>query len=905
MKNKTTRFLIVSLIGVALLCVFAFSFLAVYMNRLTADTISKVGRLYMSSTSTQVSNHFGSIIGLRMDQLEALARKVPGEDIHTDQAKRDALILDARSDFEYLAFYRADNTFDMLYGSELTVISPDTFLASLLEGENKVATGTNAFDEKVVLLGVPVSHSSEEEPCVALVAGVPVSYIRDHLSLEENSDNAYSFIIRKDGTFVLRTMNAYRDSYFERVLDVYEDVNGISPDQYVGELSESMALGTDYSSELTMKNGGDRYRLYATSLPYTEWYLITFMPYSTVDAIVSDFSRELVVLTSLSAAVVLVVLLLVFCRYFGLTHQQLREVEKARAAEEHARLEAEKARSAEEHARIEAEKARSAEEHARIEAEKARSAEEHARIEAERSQREAEHANRAKSEFLSNMSHDIRTPMNAIVGMTAIATANIDDRQQVENCLKKITLSSKHLLGLINDVLDMSKIESGKMTLNPDQLSLREVVDGIVSICQPQVRAKRQQFDVSIHDISTENVICDGVRLNQVLINLLSNAIKFTPDGGEICMALYEEDSPKGEDYVRIHIRVKDNGIGMSEEFQKRIFDSFSREDSARVHRTEGTGLGMAITKFIVVDAMQGTIDVESRQGKGTEFHITLDLERGAATEEDMILPNWDMLVVDDDRQLCESTVASLASIGVSAEWALDGGTALDMVSARQKSGNNYHVILLDWKLPDTDGVTVAQRIREMVGGGVPILLISAYDWGEIEQKARAAGINGFISKPLFRSTLFNSLRQFAGMEQRREEPVRPEAGRDLTGKRLLLAEDNELNWEVASELLSEEGLELEWAQNGQLCVEKLLASPVGYYDAILMDLRMPVMGGHEAAQVIRSLDRADRDLPIIAMTADAFAEDVKRSLECGMNAHVAKPIDVREVMRLLDKFIP
>ena len=856
MKNKTTRFLITSLVGVALLCVCVFSFFAVHMSGQSASTINKIGALYMSSMSQQISAHFESIIGLQMNQLMALVGTIPPDGGSQDGAVQEELIEGAKArDFTYLAFCDSDGTFEMLYGSKLTVTDPGPFLDSLHKGERKTAIGTNAQGEKVVLLGVPTAQGPVlGRDCTALVAGLPVTYISDNLALEENGDQAYSFIIRRDGSYIIRTNDAYRNDYYERVRALYEDVNGLTPDEYLQELDVAMSQGVDYSNEFTMK--GERYHLYCTHLPYSEWFLITFLPYGAMDTIVTGFSREWGMLTILSGAIILAALLLVFYEYYGLTRRQLREVEEAKIAAEAARL-------------------------------------------------DAEHANRAKSEFLSNMSHDIRTPMNAIVGMTAIATANIDDPQQVQNCLKKIGLSSKHLLGLINDVLDMSKIESGKMTLNMDQISLREVVDGIVSICQPQVRSKRQQFDVFIHDITTENVICDSVRLNQVLLNLLSNAVKFTPEGGEIHMALYEEASPKGEDHVRIHIQVCDNGIGMSEEFQKHIFDSFAREDSARVHRTEGTGLGMAITKFIVVDAMGGTIDIKSRQGQGSEFSITLDLEKATVMEEDMILPNWNMLVVDDDRQLCESTVASLGAIGVSAEWVLDGGSALRRITQRHKRGDDYHIILLDWKLPDMDGITTARRIREELGDDVPILLISAYDWSEIEHEAREAGITGFISKPLFRSTLFNGLRQFAEAGIDAEEPAKAEASRDLAGRRILLAEDNELNWEIASELLGAEGLELDWAENGQICVEKLIASPVGYYDAVLMDIRMPVMGGYEATQVIRSLDRADSGLPIIAMTADAFAEDVKRSLDCGMNAHVAKPIDVREVLRLLAKFIP
>ena len=855
MKNRTTRFLITSLVVVALLCVCVFSFFGIHMGNQSAHTINQVGTLYMSSMSQQISTHFESIIGLQMNQLKTLAGTVSSEDIHTDAALQEELAVQARArDFEYAGFCSKDGTLEMLYGSQLQISDPQPFLESLSQGQEKVAIGTNVLGDKVILLGVPSPHPpTPEHDCAALVVGFPVEYISDNLALEENSERAYSYIIRKDGSFVIRTADAYRNNYFERVRVVYDDVNGLTPDEYIQALSAAMGEDSDYSNEFTMD--GERYHLFCTHLPYSEWYLITFMPYGTMDSVVRSFSQEWGSLTILSGAIILTALLLVFFKYFGLTRQQLHEVEEARQA-------------------------------------------------AEAAQKEAEHANRAKSEFLSNMSHDIRTPMNAIVGMTAIATANINNTDQVKNCLKKIALSSKHLLGLINDVLDMSKIESGKMTLNMDQVSLREVMEGIVSICQPQVRAKRQHFDVFIHDISTENVICDSVRLNQVLLNLLSNAIKFTPDGGEIHVALYEEDSPKGDDYVRIHIQVRDTGIGMSEEFKKHIFDSFAREDSQRVHRTEGTGLGMSITKYIVVDAMGGSIDMDSRQGQGTTFTVTLDLEKALVMEEDMILPNWNMLVVDDDRQLCESTVAALSSIGITAEWTLDGESAVNMVVKRHRRGDEYQIILLDWKLPDMDGIDTARRIRQELGDKVPILLISAYDWGEIEDQAKAAGITGFISKPLFKSTLFNSLRQFAGLPESQTERRPQERRRDLTGKHILLAEDNELNWEIANELLSEEGLVLDWAENGQSCVEMFQQSAAGYYDAVLMDIRMPIMGGYEATQVIRTLERPDRDLPIIAMTADAFAEDVKRALDCGMNAHVAKPVDVDEVMRLVSKFI-
>lgn len=399
----------------------------------------------------------------------------------------------------------------------------------------------------------------------------------------------------------------------------------------------------------------------------------------------------------------------------------------------------------------------------------------------EKAEREAVQANKAKSEFLSSMSHDIRTPMNGIVGMTAIAMANINDTGKVEDCLVKISLSSKHLLGLINDVLDISKIESGKLSLNMTQVSLRETMESIVNIVQPQIKERKQHFDISIQKIQTEEVYCDSVRLNQVLINLLSNALKFTPEGGRINVYLEQEASPKGDSFVRCHFRVKDNGMGMTPEFQEKIFETFSREEKIQVDRIEGTGLGMAITKAIV-DTMGGTIELHSEPEKGTEFHITLDLEK-AETKEDMVLPPW--------------------------------------------------------KMPD-----------------------------------------------------------------KTPEEDKKDDLQDFSGMRILLSEDNDLNWEIAEDILSEVGFELERAENGQICVDKFSRSQVGYYDIILMDIRMPVMDGYEASKIIRSLNRPDVNLPIIAMTADAFSDDIHKCLECGMNEHVAKPIEVDRLTEILKKYL-
>ncbi len=874
-KSRPSRFLIGSFLSIIALTLAVFVLLSQFLDNKSADTISRVGEVYMKNLSQQIALHFQTTIDLRLDQVQTIVNDVRPE-FERDNVTREQVLeeLEASSrarGFVQLGLLSYDGEFEMIYGDPLLITDLKPFIQSLTEGKSKVAVGKNprAEDKNMVLLGAPADYLLKDgSPCLALVATVDTDYIRETLSLEANDSMVYSFIIRGDGSFVIRTSGAFRHSYFDRVRNIYEDVDGMTGEQYIVEISAAIKEGRDYSSEFTIE--GERRRIYGTPLAYSEWYLLTFMPYGDINSIIDHLGQMFLLASFVCCAVIFAAFGLVFLLYLRINHRQLANLEEAREAAENALTLAVDARR-----------------------------------EAERAQQNAERATKAKSEFLSNMSHDIRTPMNAIVGMTAIATANINNPQQVQNCLHKITTSSRHLLGLINDVLDMSKIESGKMTLNFDRVSLREMMESIVSIVQPQVKAKHQDFGVSIMDISAENVLTDSVRLNQVLLNLLSNAVKFTPEEGTIRVTMKQEPSPKGEDHVRVLLCVQDNGIGMSPEFIEHIFDSFAREDSARVHRTEGTGLGMAITKYIV-DAMGGDMQVKSKQGEGTEFLLTLDMEIADAPEADMVLPPWNMLVVDDDKLLCESTVKALGSIGISADWTLSGESAIQMVEERHKKREDYHIILLDWKLPDMDGIATARELRRRLGGNnIPILIISAYDWSDIEKEAKAAGVSGFISKPLFKSTLFYGLRGYAGMDMSQE--VMKEDGKEnfsFDGIRVLVAEDNELNWEIASELLGEFDLQLDWAENGQICVDMVEASQPGTYKAVLMDIRMPVMNGFEATKVIRKMDRPDKDMPIIAMTADAFSEDVQKCMEAGMNAHVAKPIDVREVCRLLKKYL-
>ena len=727
----------ISIAVIACLTVFVFSFLGISIHHISEDTIEDIGTAYMAGMNEQVSLHFETIIELRLTMAESIAHIAEAGD--SGYGAREEIEYGARArHFLCAALYSPEGEMEMIFGGPVALNHPEPFLESLRNGERKAASAVDGNGDGVVLFGVPCEYPmSDGGGSLAMVVGLSTKYMGEVLFLDADRSLSYSFVVRKDGSYVAGNEGDVHENYFDRLNSIFAGQDGEAA-PYIERLTAAMNAGEDYS--VILQNGGSRYHLYCTNLPYCEWYLVTVLPFDQLDHAISGMGNHWLITVYAASFAVIVMLFYIFMQYLKLFRNQVSELERLNGEMDGLWKEAERAR------------------------------------------REAEQANAAKQDFLSSMSHDIRTPMNAIIGMTSLAIDSVRDPEQTRDYLQKIALSSKHLLGLINDVLDISKIESGKMTLNIEPVSLREVMDSIVNIIQPQVKAKNQQFNAAVHDILSENVRCDGVRLNQVLINLLGNAVKFTPEKGLVQVAVYQEALPEDASRVRTHFLVSDTGIGMSKEYQKVIFESFSREDNTRVRKTEGSGLGMTITKYIV-DAMGGSISVRSEQGKGSEFHVALDLEKAPERE----------------------------------------------VDAR----------------------------------------------------------NGFAGA--------------AGKESGCEEE---EAGLALRGKRILLAEDNELNWEVARELLSVLEMELDWVENGQACVAKFEKSPVGYYDAIIMDVRMPVMDGYEATAAIRGLKREDAGIPIIAMTADAFSEDIQRCLECGMNDHLAKPIDIHSVAYKLKKYL-
>lgn len=855
MKSKALpRAFKISIAVIICFTIFVFSFLGVSIHRMSENTIEDIGTAYMAGMNEQVSLHFETIIELRLTMAESIAHIAAG-DGNSAYGAREEIEYGAKArHFMCAALYSPSGEIEMIFGDPVRLNHPEPFLESLQKGERRVASAVDSNGDGVILFSVPCAYPmSDGENSLAIVVGLSTEYMGEVLFLDSDKALSYSFVIRKDGSYVVGNEGDGYENYFNRLYSIF-DGQDTEIATYVEQLTAAINANEDYS--VILQDGESRRHLYCTSLPYCTWYLVTVLPFDGLDYAIAGMGSQWLAIVYAASFAVIAMLLYIFLQYLRLYRNQVSELKRINTEMDTARKDAERAR------------------------------------------KEAEQANMAKQDFLSSMSHDIRTPMNAIIGMTTLAIGNAHNPAQVQDYLRKIELSSKHLLGLINDVLDISKIESGKMALNIEPVSLREAMDCIVNIVQPQVKGKNQRFNAAAYEILSERVYCDSVRLNQVLINLLGNAVKFTPENGSVQVTVYQEALPETPSRVRTHFVVSDTGIGMSKEYQKVIFESFSREDNTRVQKTEGSGLGMTITKYIV-DAMGGTISVRSEQGQGSEFHVVLDLEKAAEREKGAALPDWRVLVVDSDERLCVNTSRALASIGIRSAYCRSGEEAMERLA-----DDRYQVILLGWELSDMNGIEAARALCSRYGEERPPALLMACDWSGVADAAREAGIAGFISKPLFQSTLFDALSAFAGTGGEESSGAEKVVDIVLRGKRILLAEDNELNWEVAREMLSVLELDLDWVENGQMCVTKFEQSPVGYYDAILMDVRMPVMDGYEATAAIRGLARADAGLPIIAMTADAFSEDMQKCLECGMHDHLAKPIDVQAVAYKLKKYL-
>jgi len=684
-----------------------------------------------------------------------------------------------------------------------------------------------------------------------LTARMSIDAIESDLKIDSYNGLGYSSVIDSNGGYIVNNFRDQipADSNFFASLEKGELPNEY-PMERIRELIDDLE---PFSFEYT-REGGERCVIVFDPMPKIQWFFITVVPRSV-------FEQQSMPLISIFAALTIILMAIVVWTSMLL----LRRRAKRLLAEQQHREELADALAL------------------------------------------AEQANRAKTTFLNNMSHDIRTPMNAIIGFTALASTHIDNKERVVDYLGKIEQSSNHLLSLINDILDMSRIESGKVNIEEKPENLAEILHSLRDIIQADIHSKQLELFIDTVDVTDENIYCDRLRLNQVLLNILSNAMKFTPPGGTVSMRITER-SVSRTGYAAYEFRIKDTGIGMSPEFIKTIFEPFTRERSSTVSNTQGTGLGMAITKTIV-DMMGGTVEVQSEEGKGSEFIVTLDLRIQEQQQESPHierLAGLRGLVVDDDINTCQSVAQMLRQIGMRSEWTMYGKEAVIRTEEALKLGDRFHVYIIDWLMPDMNGIETVRRIRQVVGSDAPIIILSAYDWSDIEDEARRAGVTDFVSKPLFLSDLHRVLLKACGdlVEDAAPEPLLS-LDTDFQGRRVLLVEDNELNREIAEELLYQEGFIVECAENGQIAVDAVRDNDPGWYDLVLMDVQMPVMDGYEATRHIRELpDPVRARVPIIAMTANAFDEDRQAAAEADMDGHVGKPIDIPALLKILHEVL-
>ena len=861
--KKEVKVIIGGSIFIFLLAFVVFLSLNTFMNAQTEKDVREIGDVYLKGTCDQEVDRYNAVKKIRFSQMDVMKKKVV-EKGAADAQNVKAVLSDEAQDqnFEGCFLIDAQGNLETVSGDPIVKLGDITYLEDSMKAKKNVITGGWNAKEQVIIYAesydAPMDNGNRS---VGLLCYRTMSSYLEVINFNDPDSLVYYRIIRRDSSYVVDNEENSAKTYYEKMRRHAEPV-GMTVDEAVEHLKTAINDGEDFTMTIKYtdeeKGISERRNIRMVPLPDSNWYLVSILPYGILDKTIAGMgqSRNIGMIVALS--VMALGILLVFSAYMRMANRQIVDLEEAR-----------------------------------IDADTAREEEEIAR-------KEAEAANKAKSEFLSNMSHDIRTPMNAIVGLTEIAQTHLDETDRVADCLNKITISGKQLLGLINDVLDMSKIESGKMTLNYEVHSLREIMETMCDIVRPQIKDNGQNFDIIIRNIIAEDVYIDNVRINQVLLNLLSNAMKFTPNGGTVNIELWQEAIPDNDTDVRTHFIVRDTGIGMSDEFKAKLFTAFEREDSKRVNQIQGTGLGLTITKYIV-DAMNGLIEVESAPGKGSRFHIVVDLKKAPVMkDDDMTLPHLSVLIVDDNEILCETAELYLKELGADPMVCHTGEEAVPFVKKARADGKTFFAVLIDYRLKDMSGIETAVQIRDVLGDDVPICIISAYDWSDIEEEAKAAGINEFISKPLFKSTLYHELKKFEG-EDEGHQHKHADTEIHLQGMKVLLAEDQFINAEIAKVILTEAGAKVEHAEDGQIAVDMFAASDIGEYDVILMDLRMPNMGGIDATLAIRQMDRSDAGtIPIIAMTADAFAEDAKRCIDAGMNAHMAKPIDAKLLIKTL-----
>ncbi len=849
-RGRSVFWVVLGLIVLIVVLIISSLWFLTTAQKTTENSVYDVSEVYLQELTKQKINQFQINLENQVRQLRITIATLATEDTGSKEKLQNCIKeMNKVSEFDFLAL--VDNE-GIIY-TESDVINdsspyqdfrPYPFIDRNLK-TSKVSL-EKVDENNMIMVMVPLEDTSfEGRKITGAVAGVNAETFSEKVFTQYDFGRIFCEVIMADGSFVIKTNH----NHLKEKANLF---SGLGKEAVFGD---GFSIGKVKSDIDSGKSGVASYYLedilhytYYAPIEGTDWYMKTTIHYdlvsSKIDAVRQTMTRNSLV----QLALVVLMLLAVFCIYLSVR----RKNDKLN----------------------------------------------YQRIQAEES-------NRAKSMFLSNMSHDIRTPMNAIIGFTNLAIQSKESMERVQGYLAKILASSNHLLTLINDVLEMSRIESGKIYLDETECNLSEILHDLNTIIIGQIEGKQQELLMDAVDVMNEDVYCDKLRLNQILLNLLSNAIKFTPSGGKISVQFKQkEGAPEG--YGAYELRVKDSGIGMTQEFADKVFTPFERERTSTVSGIQGTGLGMAITKSIV-DLMDGRIEVKTAPEQGTEFiiHVNFRLQETQREYTPIAeLTGVKALVVDDDFDACDAATRMLLKLGMQSEWTLSGKEAVLRTKQSVSLNDAFGVYIIDWRLPDLGGVEVARQIRAIVGDSAPILIMTAYDWSNIEDEARAAGVNAFCSKPMFMSDLQATLSKAIGQQVMiPESSDTPEETADFTGKRVLLVEDNELNREIAHEILSQAGFEVEAAEDGSIAVEIVKESKPGYYDLILMDVQMPIMNGYEATRAIRSLeDKELASIVIIAMTANAFEEDKKAALDAGMNDHIAKPIDIEVLFEVLGK---
>lgn len=845
-NNKRVVWLVVGMVAILIISIISY---IQYSRSATEDAAHNVSLFYLEELDSNVTQVFQSHFDGYFKELNlALFATRAAE---TDSKRELEYHMDNMADRGQFAYYALLDEDGNVY-----INDPDyesQYLADFLRGcdtargnitiekcEMPDGTSSDVFIiAQAALAGTTVMDGKK---IVLGAKGIPAEKVRKEILLRGEDNDAFVHMIMPDGTYLIAGDNeklVKSDNYFSDLgaTAVFED--GYSLEKMQDDIKNQHDNSTAYYI------GDELYYGYYSFLPRSGWSLVVTVPFDTIMGTMEKTANRVTfggIFVMMLMVIVLAVIFVIFIRQRNTSLKLNMQ-----------------------------------------------------RI-------EAEERNLAKSTFLSSMSHDIRTPMNAIIGFTNLALRQ-ENSPRVQEYLSKISTSSNHLLSLINDVLDMSRIESGKMNIEWTKCNLSEILHGLQTIMQGQVTAKQQHLHMDVLDVVNENVWCDKMRMNQVLLNFLSNAVKFTPAGGSITVSLAQKKCDR-EGYGMYEFRVKDTGIGMTEEFAKKVFEPFEREKSETVNKIQGTGLGMSIAKNII-DMMGGTVRVETALHKGTEFIVNVELK--IQEEMDEVdsselekLSGLKAMVVDDDFAACDGIIKSLHRFGMDAEWSMSGREALLRIKQSQELDKSYNVFIIDWQLPDLNGLEVIRQIRRISDEDIPVILMSSYSWSDIENEAEEVGVSAFCSKPIFMSDLQRTL---VDVLSREAEEDKGDPLERFKGSRLLLVEDNELNREIATEILQEYDFIVENAENGQVAVDKVAAAAAGYYDVVLMDIQMPVMDGYEATKEIRSLPDAQvAAVPIMAMTANAFEEDKRNALEAGMNGHIAKPIDVNVLLEVLNE---